>query len=179
MNFPDRTVTPRPNTAIPAPRPPRPLSFSGPINEFQAEQPTYEESVYSREDTPLPGIDLDTVREIRKRFDSDAKIADVVNKAIEAYMGGNVGVDSARVAQIITKIVEDQVLHNIGGTNVRAGPSVLWHIMIYRTCTPGESKEVSFLIPAIFQSILPIGFISNSISSSTPLLETRMLMFVC
>ena len=34
-------------------------------------------------------------------------------------MGGNVGVDMSRVAQIITKIVADEVLHNIGGTNVR------------------------------------------------------------
>jgi hypothetical protein len=117
MNFPDRNLTPRPNTGIPPDQsyslPPRPLSFSGHFNEFQAEQPTYEESVYSREDTPLPGI------AVRERFDSGAKIADVVHKAIEAYMGGNVGVDMSRVAQIITKIVADEVLHNIGGTNVR------------------------------------------------------------
>ena len=143
MDFPDRTITPRPNTAIPADQsqrhlPARPLSFSGHFND---PQPAYAASVYSRADTPLPGIDQQTVREIRKRFDSAAKIADVVSKAIDAYMGGNAGVDDARVAQIIKKIMEDQVLHNIGSTNVRGletGHSARCKATTSLTCTPAE-----------------------------------------
>jgi len=146
MSFPDRNLTPRPNTGIPANHsspslPPRPLSFGGHFNQFQADQPTHDEPVYSREDTTFSGIDQHTVREIWKRFDSGAKIADVVQKAIEAYMGGGVGVDIARVAEIITQIVEEDVLHNIGGTNVRGQGtelSVRFRSMICDTCTRGE-----------------------------------------
>jgi hypothetical protein len=58
-----------------------------------------------------------TIREIRKRFDSGAKIADFVQKAIEAYNGG-VGVDTTRVAEIITLIVAEDGLHNIRGEDV-------------------------------------------------------------
>ena len=181
MSFPDRNLTPRPKTSAPANQslhslPSRPLSFGG---HFQPFQSTYDESVYSREDTPFTGIDQRTIREIRKRFDSGAKIADVVQKAIEAYNGG-VGVDMTRVAEIITQIVADEVLHNIEGTNVRdrgKEPLVHFSSMTYSICTQEESVEALFLMRVSFKSSLPIGFNFNSTSSSTQPHETRKQMF--
>ena len=73
---------------------------------------------------------------------------DVIQKAIKAYNGG-VGVDTTRVAEIIMQIVAEDILHNIGGTNVRGrGKELLVHFssMTYNICTQGESVEALFLI---------------------------------
>jgi hypothetical protein len=96
-----------PTGASPSRRPQkRPLS-SFDIRPTSAD---YEGSAFSREETPYSGIDDRVVRELRKRFDTgaNAKIADVVTRAIQAYTGSDV-VDGERVAFIISKIVEDDV----------------------------------------------------------------------
>jgi len=183
MSIPDRDLTPRPNTGAPADPslhslPPRPLSFGQHLQSFQSDRPKYDESVYSHEDTPFAGIDQRTIREIRKRFDYGAKISDVVQKAIEAYNAG-VGVDTTRFIEIITQIVVEDVLHNIGGTNVRGrGKEHLVHFssMTYNISTQGESAEALFLIRVSFKSILPTGSTFNSTSSSTQPQETRAVL---
>jgi hypothetical protein len=89
-----------------------------------------------------------------------------VRSAIEAY-NGCVGVDMTRVAEIITQIVADDVLHHIGGTNVRdRGKEPLVHFsnMTYSIDTQGESVEALFLTLRSFKSILPTGFNFNSTS---------------
>jgi hypothetical protein len=85
-----------------------------------------------------------------------------------------------RVAEIITQIVADEVLHNIGGTNVRdrgKEPLVHFSSMTYSICTQEESVETLLLIRVSFKSILPTGFNFNSTSSSTQPRETRKRMF--
>jgi hypothetical protein len=72
-----------------------------------------------------------------------------------------------RVAEIITQIVADDVLHNIGGTNIRdraKEPLAHFSNTTHIIYTQGESVEALFLTLRSFKSILPTGFNFNSTS---------------